>query len=251
MTSLATDFSWARPPTKLLLPRDEVHVWLASLDEPEERVSRLFDTLSADERRRAARYHFGRHRQQFTVARAVLRGILGRYLRCTPAGLAFEQGPLGKPCLAPHLNAENLRFNVSHADGLALVALARGREVGVDIERHREGWDTERLTERFFSPSERQVMRRLSPRQRLEGFYACWSRKEAFIKATGEGLSRALDSFDVSLAPGEAAELLRIGGNSEAARDWTLRALTVPNGYTAAIAASGWGVKLRCWTWAW
>lgn len=251
MTSLAPHSPWDRPPTKLALPSGEVHVWLASLDAPEERVRRLAETLSADERQHAARYHFDRHRQQFTAARCILRAILGRYLKCAPARLAFEHGPMGKPGLAPHLNTGNLRFNLSHADGLALVALAPGREIGVDIERNRELPDTERLAQRFFSPREREVIRQLPARQRLEAFYACWSRKEAFIKATGEGLSRALDSFDVSVAPGEPPELRRVTDDTEAARPWTLRALAVPDGYAAAIVVAGRGFELRCWTWSW
>ena len=180
-----------------------MHVWRAALDVPESQVRSLWDTLTADERQRAEHYVFEKDRTHFVVARGLLRVLLGRYLRQDPPHLRFTYGPHGKPALATDTGGGALRFNVSHSHGLALYAITRGREVGVDVERIRPEVAQEKIAERFFSPREVTLLRALPAPLQATAFFACWTRKEAYIKATGEGLTLPLDQFDVSLLPGE------------------------------------------------
>ena len=242
-SSVAT---WSPPPPSLALGDDEVHVWRAELDPATEVIERLQQTLAADERERADHFYFERDRRHFTVARGVLRALLGRYLGEEPNRLRFNYSPHGKPALATD---GDLRFNLSHSHGLALYAFARGRELGIDLERHRPDVADEGIAERFFSRAEVEALQALPRELRPEGFFNCWTRKEAYIKARGEGLSLALDRFDVSLAPGEPAALLSLRGNLQEAARWSLRALAPGAGYAAALAVEGQGWELKCWRW--
>jgi len=234
-------------PAPLLM--GEIRVWIASLDleaEPAERLSRL---LSDDEQKRAARFHGRRDAGRFRVHRAALRTILGECLGVEPRVVDFRYGPQGKPELAERFDRAGLRFNASHSEGLGLYAVTMWRRVGVDIERIRPMPDLEAIAERSFSPHERQELRRLAPGDRNEGFFNCWTRKEAYIKAIGEGLSHPLDRFTVSLAPGSPVRLERVeGGPAEAGR-WTLAALTPEPGYVAAVAIEGRLARLVCARW--
>ncbi len=235
--------SWPAPPAALTLPGDEVHVWRASLHAPAPWVRHFADTLSPDERARAARFAVPGDGERFTVARGVLRHLLARYAGADPAGLRFTYGPHGKPELS---GQSWLGFNLSHARGLALLAVARSRAVGVDLEYQRTDLDLVRMADRFFSPGEAARLRRLPGAERLAAFFRCWTCKEAYLKATGRGLSLPLDSFDVSLAPGKPAVLLRCDG--DAAR-WTLCDLPAGPEYAAALAVDGPPFRLRRWQW--
>lgn len=252
--SMQGELEWRLPPADLSLPEDEVHVWRAALDVAPGEVAQLVRTLSTDERQRAERLYAERDRQRYIVGRARLRGILARYLGGEPARLAFEYAPGGKPALAEAsthlLRGHGISFNLAHSHALALYAVSHGRAVGVDIEYVRAFPDASQIAERYFAPGERAQLRALAPDHQLAGFFACWTRKEAFIKATGEGLARPLDNFEVSLAPGEPAALLRVGGEPETAGRWTLVALTPAPGYAAALAVAGQGWRLACWQWA-
>jgi 4'-phosphopantetheinyl transferase len=166
-------------------------VVVASLDIDAEPLAGL---LSADERHRAGRFAFARERRRYIVARARLRQLLGERLGAAPESLQFVYHPHGKPALERRLGQRDLRFNVSHCGGVAAYAFAEGREVGVDVEREREIEDAEAIAERCFSPAERDACRVL-------GFLYCWTRKEAFVKALGSGLSSPLLELDVSGAP--------------------------------------------------
>jgi 4'-phosphopantetheinyl transferase len=224
-----------------------VHVWRAALDVPELQVRSLWDTLTADERQRAERYLFQKDRTFFVVARGLLRVLLGRYLRQDPPHLRFIYGPHGKPALATDTGGGALRFNVSHSHGLALYAITRGREVGVDVERIRPKVAQEKIAERFFSPREVTLLRALPAPLQATAFFACWTRKEAYIKATGEGLTLPLDQFDVSLVPGEPAALLRTAWDPQEAARWALQDLAPAPGYRAAVAVAGHDWCLTCW----
>ena len=239
----------ARPDPLPALGRDDVHVWRTGLDQPAAAVALLAESLSGDERDRAARFHFERDRRRFTVARGELRALLGAYLAVPAATIAFDYGSHGKPRLAGALAAGDLRFNVSHSAGVALYAVARGREVGVDVEGHREDFATAEIAERFFSPAERAALAALPPERRCDAFFACWSRKEAYIKARGLGLSLPLDAFDVSLTPGAPAALLATRDDPAERDRWTLRALDPGPGLAGAIAAAGRHWTLSCWRW--
>jgi 4'-phosphopantetheinyl transferase len=247
MTSL--NHLWLPPPAELTLSSAEIHVWRASLDPAASCIERLQSSLSADERQRAARFHFPRDRRRFTVARGVLRDILGRYLGVPPSALAFCYSTYGKPALADVAVATGLRFNVSHSHEMALFAVARGREVGVDIEYLGREIRAEEIAERFFSAHERANLRALPAEVKHQAFFNCWTRKEAYIKAHGEGLSLPLDQFDVTLAPGEPAVLLATRSDPREALSWSLQALTPGPDYVAALAVEGQSWHLTCWQW--
>jgi 4'-phosphopantetheinyl transferase len=222
----------------------DVHVWAACLDDLPEASLRLL--LSADERARGGRFHFERDRRRFVNARGLLRALLGRYLDVDPARLLFGYGPRGKPFLAAR---GELRFNVSHSSGLALLAFARGLELGVDVERERPLPESEDIASRYFSAREGAELRGLRVEERGAAFFRCWTRKEAFIKATGDGLSRPLDEFDVTLAPGEPARLLRVLGEPEAAGRFRLEDLRPAPGFAGALAVEGEAKRVVCRTW--
>ncbi|MBN1891064.1 MAG: 4'-phosphopantetheinyl transferase superfamily protein [Thermoflexales bacterium] len=225
---------WCEPPAELSLTNDEVHVWRAALDPPADSVRQLAQTLSPDEGERAARFHFERDRRRFIAGRGVLRALLGRYLGLEPERVCFRYGPRGKPRLADVDDAP--RFNLAHSHELALYAFALDREIGVDLEHVRPMPDAGQIAARFFSPGENAAWLALPESQRLEAFFNCWTRKEAYLKACGDGLARPLDQFEVSLAPGEAAALLRVPGQEEEAARWWLHALEAADGYIAAMA---------------
>ena len=242
--------SWETPPTQLILPRNAVHVWRASLHVSASCLRTLEGTLTADERDRAERFYFQKHREHFIAGRGLLRNILSRYLDKVPDQLRFCYNSYGKPALTEETSTEGLCFNLSHSHGIALYALTRGREIGVDIEYFRPDVETEKLAERFFSPREAAVLRALPEHLRREGFFNCWTRKEAYIKAEGQGMSIPLSAFDVSLTPGEPAALLRSQNHPQETSRWSLQALNPDPGYAAALAVKGHDWKLKCWQWS-
>lgn len=158
-------------------------------------------------------------------------------------------GLRGKPSLAPSYGGESIRFNVSHSNELALYAMTNHREVGVDIEFMRPLDEVESIARRFFSTREQAILRSLPAHLKQQGFYNCWTRKEAYIKATGEGISQPLDQFDVSLAPGEPARLLSVSGKPDEASRWSFEVLRPSIEYAAALAVEGSGWQLMCWKW--
>jgi 4'-phosphopantetheinyl transferase len=231
------------------LPLDQVHVWRVPLDQDSDRISESSEILSADERDRAARFHFAKDRNQFIEARAALRLLLSRYLELSPRELTFSFGSHGKPALADELSNNGLRFNLSRRHGLALIAFTCDREIGVDVELIRADLSLFEVAEVSFSENELATWRTLPTSLQVQGFYNCWTRKEAYIKARGEGLSFPLKQFDVSLAPGEPARLIEVRGDASEAARWTLHDLPVDEGYVAALAVEGAGVKVICKDW--
>lgn len=241
--------AWPYPAQAIHLPHNEVHVWAASLNRPAAQLERLWSILASAEQKRADRFYFERDRNHYVAARGLLRTLLGLYLQLAPQAVAFTYGEHGKPALAPSLARGDVRFNISHAQGVALCSFTRGREIGVDVEQIRPLDDASQIAERFFSAHEVQVFTAVPPAQKPEAFFNCWTRKEAFIKAIGEGLSCPLDSFDVALAPGEPARLLQIKGSPEMAARWQLHTLTPAAGYVGAVIAEGREWTLRRWQW--
>lgn len=239
--------AWLPPPPGPALGPADVHVWRVPLAPPAAQVAALGQTLGEDERARAARFHFERDRTAYTVARGALRTLLGRYLGRDAAELAFGYRDKGKPYLAAP-PGDALRFNVSHSGGLALLAFVRGREIGVDIEQRRPMLDLLGLAHTSFSPGEYAAFCALPPADQLHAFFSCWSRKEAFIKATGEGISQ-LAAFDVSLAPSEPARLLRVDGEPPGRLRWSLQDLPAIPGYAAALVVEGHDLAIACWDW--
>ena len=245
-----TPSSWDSPPKTLALPNNAVHVWRASLHVSVSELRTFEDTLAADERARAERFYFQKHREHFIAGRGLLRNILSRYLDREPDQLRFCYNAYGKPSLTEETSAEELCFNLSHSNGIALYVLTRGREIGVDIEYFRPDVEAEKLAERFFSPREVTVLRALPEHLRKEGFFNCWTRKEAYIKAVGKGMSIPLSAFDVSLTPGEPAVLLRTESCPQETAHWSLQALNPEPNYAAALAVKGHNWELKCWQWS-
>jgi 4'-phosphopantetheinyl transferase len=239
-------FEWSSPPDALTLPPDQVHLWKVPLDQPERALRSLKHTLASDERLRAERFHFDRDRRRFIAAHGQLRMILGRYTGIDPHELEFSYGLNGKPFFASPPES-TLRFNLSHSGELALVAIAHGRDVGVDLEEIRALDDAARIAERFFTRRENAALCALPEAARIEAFFCCWTLKEAYMKATGQGLSRATDSFDVAFARDEPARLLRVEGEPQEEIRWSLMGLTPARGYVGAIAVEGHRWSMECW----
>jgi 4'-phosphopantetheinyl transferase len=264
--------SWATSPEILLLSEGEVHVWRAWLDLPQSGIQALEQTLSDDERVRAQRFRFVKDRTHFIAARGLLRAILGRYLLREPQTLNFSYNAYGKPALAEmpegvstyapgqprattrvaptvsgETKGESLSFNVTHAQGMALYAITCNRVIGVDLEYIQRQVEWESVAERFFSPYEVSMLRAVPPHTRHIAFFNCWTRKEAYIKARGMGLSLALDQFDVSLIPGVPAAVLDIREEGQDISNWSLYDLYPGNDYIAALAVEGHASSLKCW----
>jgi 4'-phosphopantetheinyl transferase len=228
----------------------EVRVWLAGLDPGVAVVDGLVAVLSADERERAARFHFRRDAMRWIVARATLREILGACLQLEPAAVAFTYGKKGKPALTGSPAPADLEFSVSHSSDLAAYAVTAGAPVGVDVERLRAVDQMETIAERTFSRRECAVLRGLPGALRPTGFFNCWTRKEAYIKALGEGLSYPLDRFSVSLAPDAPARLESVDDAPAHVENWTLEALPVPAGFAGAVVMGARPARVVCERWS-
>lgn len=235
------------PPASIRLAGDDVHVWQASLDRAPEEVERLAATLMDDERARADRFRFDRDRRRFVVSRGVLRAILGHYLDGPPGRVRLAYGPHGKPALAASPSSSGLRFNLSHADELALYVVARDREVGIDVECVAAAPPTGMT--RFLSPREAAALHALPSSQQAAAFCAGWVRKEAYVKAKGVGLGLPLDRFDASLDPDQAIVLLRVDDDPEEGQRWSLWSVNPGPGYAAAVCVEGRDARLSYWRW--
>jgi 4'-phosphopantetheinyl transferase len=235
---------WSAPPEHLDLSANELHVWNAFLEPERYSLSSLQRTLSGDEMDRAEQYRFAADRHRFIAARGLLRIVLGRYLGISPETLRFRYGPYGKPSVAVESGGTSLQFSVSHSSSLVLYAVTRGRQVGIDVERIRLLPEAQALVERYFSSAEQVAFCALPSEQQLLAFFRCWTRKEAYIKAKGQGLSLGLDRFVVSLAPGEPARLLHVDEDQQEASCWSLHELSPGPGYVATLAVEGQGLRL-------
>ena len=231
---------WVSPTESLSLETGEVHVWRIELEQPGSVLEKFRSTLETDELERASRFHFDKHRNSFVVARGFLRYVLSRYLECKPETLRFSYGDYGKPALDGRLH-----FNMSHSHRVALLAITEDRQIGVDVEHIRADFATEDIARRFFSHSEVESFNSLPQEEQVAAFFRCWTRKEAFIKATGKGLSQPLDKFDVTLAPGMAAALLRV--DEDDASRWSMSDIDVGSDYAGALVVEGSISKLRWW----
>jgi 4'-phosphopantetheinyl transferase len=233
---------WSSPPESISLRADEVHVWRLRLDRsPEE----FRDLLETDELARANRFYFEKDRKHFVVARGFLRVLLGRYLQAEPNQLQFSYGAWGKPALDGEFRESRLRFNMSHSYGVALYAVTEDREIGIDVEHVRPDFASDDVARRFFSPFEVGALCELPDDDRVAAFFRCWSRKEAYIKATGRGLSQPLDGFDVTLGSPENVALLRTDDGSH--ERWQLADIAVGPGYAGALAVEKPVDKIRYW----
>ena len=219
-----------------VLKTPEVDIVGVRLDAPAEVRAALWQLLSCDERERAGKFRYAEHRQHYIVARASLRRLLAERLRIAPRAVEFVETKYGKPRLAPVHGSSDVEFNLSHSGILALYAFTSGRAVGVDVELIREVPDADDLAERFFSPTEIASLRALPPDQRSLAFLACWTRKEAFIKGLGLGLSCPLDAFDVTIDPDAPARITRIEEGIDRVANWAMHTFTPYPCYIAAVA---------------
>jgi len=232
------------PPT-LTLAACDVHVWDARVSAFAEHEDDLRATLDDDELQRADCFQFARDRLQYVIAHGLVRILLGRYLGKPAHRLRFETGPYGKPSLYSSVTCPTLEYNLSHSGDIVLIAVACGRAVGVDVERWADEIVYDDLAEYCFSPMEQAELAATDVRNKAAAFFAGWTRKEAYIKATGLGVSAGLDYFDVSLAAGSAAKLLCDRHTGSSAADWLLYDVALGVGYSGAIVARGSDWRLR------
>jgi 4'-phosphopantetheinyl transferase len=218
-----------------LCTKEDVEIILGELDCTPEAFRHLVALLSDAERARAARFKFEHHRRRYIVTRGRLRLLLAERLDATPESIEIACRSRGKPVLGGRFVECGLHFNVSHSENVAVYAFADRREVGIDIEAVREFRDMDSVAARVFSPREHEVYLKLEASERARGFFNCWTRKEAFVKALGDGLRYPLDSFEVSLSPGQPAKLLHVGDIPGDSCAWNLDDFTFGNNYVGAV----------------
>jgi 4'-phosphopantetheinyl transferase len=242
------NFDWLSPQSHPELSPQGVHVWRASLEFESEQLDTFALTLSDSERARAQRFVLERDRNSFIAARGILRDLLARYVGCAPRDLEFIYGPQGKPALSDGSTSNPFRFNLSHSHGLAVLAVTRECEIGVDVEKIRPERAGEEIANRYFSAEEVAELRALPTDQQAEGFFLCWTRKEAYVKALGEGLRFPLDRFRVSLSPGKSALLY-----GDAGARWSMEAFDPSFNskarYAAAVVADRKDLRAEYFQW--
>jgi len=221
-----------------------VDVWTVRLAASDSVVAHLEATLAPDELIRAGRFRFPHLRRSFILSQGSLRVLIAEYLGITPREVQLSYGPRGKPA---YIDPAAIQFNLSHSGGLALFAFTADCELGADIEHIRPLQDLSDVASRFFCAEETAELDSLPASQREQAFFLCWTRKEAYIKAIGEGLAVPLDSFRVSVRPGEPAQMIHLGGDVDAGRAWTLHNLSPDVGYAAAIAYRDAARPIRVW----
>lgn len=245
----STDLWQHPPPGGITLTTEQVHVWRVPLEVPTGGLRGLQQLLSAEEVERAERFYFEADRRRWIVARGVLRALLGHYVESDPSQIQFGYNAYGKPALVGPARGTSVCFNLSHSGELAVYAFTLERQIGIDVEHMRANIDHQEMARRCFSPYERAVLQGLPLEEQREAFYRCWTRKEAYIKAMGRGLSMPLDQFDVSLAPGMPTALLTSREDPQAVNRWSLRELPPEADYVGAVAVEGTNWCLSCWRW--
>jgi 4'-phosphopantetheinyl transferase len=239
------------PPAAPALGAAQVHVWRASLEPAPHLLARLSAILSPDERERAARFRMDVHRNRYAAGRGILRVLTGAYTGTPPAAVRFGHTAHGKPFLAGHEGrSDGLRFNMTNAEAMGLFAFAWGRHLGVDLENLKPMPDALSIATRFFSAPENEVFAAVPAEERELAFFTCWTRKEAYVKAVGEGLSMPLDRFDVTLHPAQPARLLATRPDPAEAERWSLHHLDPGPGWIGALMAEGSDCTPSLWDWS-
>jgi 4'-phosphopantetheinyl transferase len=246
-------FHGAWPAASQVPPRfgesSETHVWAAALDLSGSALAALAATLAPEELDRASRFRFPIHQRRFVAARGSLRGLLAVYLGLPPQKLEFSTGLYGKPELAHGHAGRPLHFNLSHTENLALIAVTQAAEVGVDLERLRTFPDADDLVARFFSPHETEAYRALPLSERPLAFLHLWTRKEAWLKAKGEGIGHSLHRVEVELLPGKPAALKHLPTDLGQVADWSLHHLQPAADFVGALAVRWPQITIRCFRW--
>ena len=229
----------------LLLSTNEVHVWYVSLDRSPKSLPRLESLLSPDEQIRVRRFHFDKDRNNFIVSHGLLRVVLGGYLGIEPSQVQLCYGPYGKPSIETLYQGRMLQFSLSHSKDLALFAVNWDRLIGIDVEHIRPVPEANCIAEQFFSPNESAMMRSLLLEQRQDAFFRIWTCKEAYLKASGYGITGSLTETEVSVSPEEPVRLVSVHGSQRDASLWQLEILSPSPDYLAALAVQGheWYIK--------
>jgi 4'-phosphopantetheinyl transferase len=241
---------WPDAPDAVRLDAQDVHLWAASLQVAVNTLEKLRATLSADELERANRFKFDLHRNRYIAGRGILRSILAGYLETVANALEFSYSAHQKPELTPATHPNGLHFNLAHTGDLALIAVTNTGPLGVDVEEVRVVRDVGDLVARFFSQRENELFQQLAPEKKSAAFFNLWTRKEALLKATGEGITGGLNRVEVSFLEDEPTRLLAINGDSEQARPWTLKSFKPLHGFVGALAIKARSVQVQCWKWA-
>ena len=234
-----TSLTWESSPPSIQMGPGDIHLWRAWVDSPSVSLDLLERLLSKDELERADRFRLNRDHDRFVLRRGLLRKLLGEYLSADPAQLKFHYGSHGKPYLLERDDQSPLQFNLSHSSDLTVLAFSWQQELGVDIERIDFHVAEERIPEQFFSPMEVVSLRTMPLQWQTEAFFLGWTRKEAYIKATGEGLSHGLDNFAVSMRPDESARLLWVKGHDEERERWSMMNFIPGAGFAGALVVEG------------
>jgi 4'-phosphopantetheinyl transferase len=239
---MANSLPWVPAATPPTLIDNELHVWRASLDLSSAVRERLQSRLNSEEKKRVEKLLIEKAREHFVAARGILRELLGAYLGVDAEKIAFRYGPEGKPSLSPEHNSR-ISFNVSHSNGMGLFVFASDREIGADIEYVKPDFRGMEIASRFFSEEESAALAKLPPQERDEAFFGCWTKKEAYVKAHGQGLSIPLRSFTVEFS--KSKQVLA----DEAGARWSCYALEAAPGFAAAVVAAGENWTVKCWEW--
>ncbi len=242
---------WHKNPGNYLLNDQNVHLWLATQNIENDYIASLYAILSNDEKERANRFYFEKDRNSYIVSRALLRILIGKYLNQKPDSIIFKYAKYDKPYISEHLNYLNLQFNVSHSHGKVLIGFTKIRNIGVDIELVRTLEGAADIVNRNFSQYERHIYNSLPKSLQDRAFFNCWTRKEAFIKAIGKGLTYPLDAFTVSIAPMEEARLLDVKNDSQEKEKWILKDIGINADYVAAMVIESGECQLACYKWEW
>lgn len=238
------------PEGKMACPDQKtIHIWQIFLIHLPERIESLYRILSLDEQQRASHYRFTYDRSRFITGRSALRLILSEYLNISPNQIQFQLTPYGKPYLYLANHSEKINFNLTHSRDLILFAFTSNRRIGIDIEYMDDSSLDLDIARFFFSEQETEKLRSAPPSLQKQAFYTCWVRKEAYIKARGEGLSYPLDQFITAFLPWEEPALLETLDDSAEAKRWSLKAIPTQPGYTAALAVEGRVQQIQYWQW--
>ena len=237
---------WLNPPDKLSLGEKEAHIWRADLEFDEPLQSSFLKLLSPDEKSRAAKFRFAKDSRNFIIARGILRLLISKYLEMNPAEISFQYSEFGKPGIADN---HSLQFNISHSQNIALFAFVKKLKVGVDVEFVNPDIQVKDIATNFFSSNEVLNLLALPEKEHTLGFFNCWTRKEAFIKAVGEGLSFPLDQFEVSLEPGKPAKLLATDWEPKAVSKWSMYAISPGANFVGSVAIEGFVKDVKFWNW--
>jgi 4'-phosphopantetheinyl transferase len=249
-TGFAPDADWPTWPSASLVDRAAIHVLRLWLPDWLDWAQTQREILSDEERGRADRFYFEPVRQRFVACRVVLRHCLARCLNRDPVEIVFEYGPHGKPQLSAAQNRDRLSFNVAHSADVALIAIGWNCELGADVEAISSPASWRSIAQRFFAPSEWTQLQELPEALQPAGFYRAWTGKEAYMKATGRGMSLPLGRFAVCVDPRLPPRLIEVCDDASETARWHVRAPNPTGGYAAAVMWDGPATAITQWTWS-